>query len=661
MMEHALIEYLANALWQIPLLAAGAWLLLAAGRPGPQTEYRVWLAVLSLAVLLPLHGMGAPQRAAPARPRPTLEVRAQAAGMLAPPSAAEAETASMSLPGGVEQARAVRLYAKLAPYRVTISTKAAHWITGLYAGVVLFALSRVVGAWRAAQRMVESASEITLAGEHRVVLEDYGRRLRVRLPEVRGSVEISSPMIVGVMLPVLLLPERFDTWSAEEIRAALLHEFAHVKRRDTLENAICQVAALPVAWHPATVWVQSRVRRAREMACDRMAAGEMQSDLVYARSLLSLARKMLEGTEFDRRAFKGQAANAGLFSGRFNNHAMEERVMRLVKIEKRGTMRTRMVRAAGGTAAMAAAAGVAVMFHLTPVLASSGAQTQAAASSAALRLETSPPALAANSAAPPIAARAAAASARAAAKQSAASTAASAALAASAAPGIAETTSAQVGPAAAAATATQPASDAPKQPAVEQREPQHGEPFAIVDGVRRPLTSEEKRRVDEAMARARREIAEATAKIHSPEFKKQIEDVRAQAVKTSEMVNNAQYKKSMEDARAQAAKAQQVVNSPEFQEEIADAQAETQKVREFVNSAGFKEQLDEVRKTTEEMKIELPKIQMEGQKAIAQIDSPEFRKQMQEVQQLDLEKVRKMTNEEMRKLNESMRQKRQVK
>ena len=58
MMERALIEYVVNALWQVPLLAGSAWLLLRMVRPAPVTQHRVWLAVLGLAVLLPLHGMG---------------------------------------------------------------------------------------------------------------------------------------------------------------------------------------------------------------------------------------------------------------------------------------------------------------------------------------------------------------------------------------------------------------------------------------------------------------------------------------------------------------------------------------------------------------------------------------------------------------------------
>ena len=58
MMEQALLEYVINALWQVPLLAGGAWLLLRMVRPSPLVQHHVWLAVLGLAVLLPMRGMG---------------------------------------------------------------------------------------------------------------------------------------------------------------------------------------------------------------------------------------------------------------------------------------------------------------------------------------------------------------------------------------------------------------------------------------------------------------------------------------------------------------------------------------------------------------------------------------------------------------------------
>ena len=53
-MERFLAEYLVNSIWQVPLLAAGAWLILRAVRPGPAVQHRVWVGVLPLMLAMPL-------------------------------------------------------------------------------------------------------------------------------------------------------------------------------------------------------------------------------------------------------------------------------------------------------------------------------------------------------------------------------------------------------------------------------------------------------------------------------------------------------------------------------------------------------------------------------------------------------------------------------
>ena len=58
-------------------------------------------------------------------------------------------------------------------------------------------------------------------------------------------------------------------------------------------NMVCQLAALPLAWHPVVDQVQQRIRMTREMVCDAMAAQEMKSHIGYAKCLLALAHSML--------------------------------------------------------------------------------------------------------------------------------------------------------------------------------------------------------------------------------------------------------------------------------------------------------------------------------------------------------------------------------
>jgi hypothetical protein len=166
-------------------------------------------------------------------------------------------------------------------------------------------------------------------------------------------------MVVGAVSPVVLLPEGFAGHPNDEVRAALLHELAHVKRRDYLTNGICQLAVLPVNWHPVAHVVEQRVRRTREMACDEMAAREMQSELGYARCLVTMARGMLSGGLAERPEF------VGLFS----NNVLEERVMRLMEGKTALSARAKLVRLVSGATAMAAATLMASSFHVVPTMA----------------------------------------------------------------------------------------------------------------------------------------------------------------------------------------------------------------------------------------------------------------------------------------------------
>jgi hypothetical protein len=166
-------------------------------------------------------------------------------------------------------------------------------------------------------------------------------------------------MVVGAVSPVVLLPEGFAGHPADELRAALLHELAHVKRRDYLTNGICQLVALPVGWHPAAYVVQQKIRRTREMACDEMAAREMRSELGYARCLVTMARRMLGGGLAERPEF------VGLFS----NNVLEERVMRLMETKTVLSARAKLLRLTSGATAMAAATLMATSFHVVPTMA----------------------------------------------------------------------------------------------------------------------------------------------------------------------------------------------------------------------------------------------------------------------------------------------------
>jgi len=110
-----------------------------------------------------------------------------------------------------------------------------------------------------------------------------------RRVELRASTAIESPAVIGLMKPVILLPRDVDTWSAERRRVVLLHELAHVARRDCLANAVAQVACA-LHWFNPLAWIAARrLRMEQELAADDLVLDAGARPSSYAQHLLELA------------------------------------------------------------------------------------------------------------------------------------------------------------------------------------------------------------------------------------------------------------------------------------------------------------------------------------------------------------------------------------
>ena len=102
----------------------------------------------------------------------------------------------------------------------------------------------------------------------------------------------SMPMTWGWRRPVVLLPAGAEAWPEPRRRAVLLHELAHVARRDFLTQLAAEVVRA-LYWFNPLVWMAAaRLRLESEHACDDrvLAAGARATD--YAGDLLEIARSL---------------------------------------------------------------------------------------------------------------------------------------------------------------------------------------------------------------------------------------------------------------------------------------------------------------------------------------------------------------------------------
>ena len=115
------------------------------------------------------------------------------------------------------------------------------------------------------------------------------------LPELRMSQENIGPLVTGVVRPMVILPANFlQDYTADQRQYALIHEFAHIKRRD-LWAAFAALIFRAMNWfNPLVHYAAHKMRTDQEAACDafvmtctRQTGGNRVN---YAKTLLQAAK-----------------------------------------------------------------------------------------------------------------------------------------------------------------------------------------------------------------------------------------------------------------------------------------------------------------------------------------------------------------------------------
>jgi len=115
-----------------------------------------------------------------------------------------------------------------------------------------------------------------------------GIHQKVRL---RLAAWADSPLVLGWLRPMILVPPAaFLSLRPEALEAVLLHELAHILRRDFLVNLMQSFLEALLFFHPAVWWVSQQIRLEREHCCDDLAAACAGDTLDYAQALVELER-----------------------------------------------------------------------------------------------------------------------------------------------------------------------------------------------------------------------------------------------------------------------------------------------------------------------------------------------------------------------------------
>jgi beta-lactamase regulating signal transducer with metallopeptidase domain len=159
----------------------------------------------------------------------------------------------------------------------------------VYAAGVVLLLVRLVLEPFALRRLTRASREVT-DDDWRRLRDDAATQLRVsRTVRLVRSERDVMPLTFGTIAPTIVLPASADEWTDDRRRAVLLHELAHVARRDCLVQRIAACACALYWPHPGVWWAAKRLRAEQELACDDrvLASGAAARD--YAGHLLDIA------------------------------------------------------------------------------------------------------------------------------------------------------------------------------------------------------------------------------------------------------------------------------------------------------------------------------------------------------------------------------------
>lgn len=126
----------------------------------------------------------------------------------------------------------------------------------------------------------------------------FGELLRAggRAAELCVSEDVDRPSVVGFLRPRVLLPAALlEELGPEEMEHIVRHEMEHLERRDDWTNLLQKVSLAVFPLNPVLFWLDRRLCRERELACDDGVLRQTRARKAYAACLASLAANRMAG------------------------------------------------------------------------------------------------------------------------------------------------------------------------------------------------------------------------------------------------------------------------------------------------------------------------------------------------------------------------------
>lgn len=109
---------------------------------------------------------------------------------------------------------------------------------------------------------------------------------------------VKVPSVTGFFKPIILLPiGMLSQLPQDQIEAILLHELAHIRRKDYFVNLLQSFAEIVFFFNPGVLWLSSLIKEERENCCDDIAVSVTKCKAKFVHALVSFQEYNMKNNE----------------------------------------------------------------------------------------------------------------------------------------------------------------------------------------------------------------------------------------------------------------------------------------------------------------------------------------------------------------------------
>ena len=199
--------------------------------------------------------------------------------------------------------------AKIATITIPFNNNGIQWLTliGLtYCLMLIYFLARIIFQFKYINGLKKSAN----FSQSNFLINTLPPQVLKKTANIKIGLsnQIDAPITFGWLNPIVLLPIAIcNQLTTKEIETILMHEIAHILRKDYIINIIISLNQTILFFNPFSILLNKEMSLQREIACDLMVIKNNPEKVEYMNALLKIAEHV------NNRISKSNTLTMGIF------------------------------------------------------------------------------------------------------------------------------------------------------------------------------------------------------------------------------------------------------------------------------------------------------------------------------------------------------------